>query len=44
MQEYDSIMCGYFCLGFFDFMPNNKRQTQFTNPFSPILRKVTKQY
>ena len=25
IQAYDSIMCGYFCIGFFDFMLANKK-------------------
>ena len=33
IQAYDSIMCGYFCIGFIDFMLAGK--TEFTNPFSP---------
>ena len=24
MQAYDSVMCGYFCIGFTDFMPKVK--------------------
>ena len=35
IQAYDSIMCGYFCIGFFDFMLTGKTLTEFTNPFSP---------
>ena len=34
MQAYDSIMCGYFCTGFIDFMFNGKSLTDFTNLFS----------
>ena len=33
MQAYDSIMCGYFCTGFIDFMLKDKRLTEFTNIF-----------
>ena len=33
--EYDSIMSGYFCIGFIDFMLAGKTLTDFTNPFSP---------
>ena len=32
---YDSIMCGYFCIGFFDFMLAGNTLTDFTNLFSP---------
>ena len=28
-------MCGYFCKGFIDFMPADKKLTDFTNLFSP---------
>ena len=35
IQAYDSIMCGYFCIGFIDFMLKGKSLTDFTNLFSP---------
>ena len=35
IQEYNSIMCGYFCIGFIDFMIAGKTLTDFTNLFSP---------
>ena len=35
IQAYDSIMCGYFCIGFIDFMLAGKTITEFTNLFSP---------
>ena len=35
VQENNSIMCGYFCIGFIDFMLANKKLTDFTNFFSP---------
>ena len=35
IQAYDSIMCGYFCIGFIDFMLAGKTLTGFTNLFSP---------
>ena len=28
-------MCGYFCIGFIDFMLAGKKLTDFTNLFSP---------
>ena len=34
IQAYDSIMCGYFCIGFIDFMLAGKTLTEFTNIFS----------
>ena len=35
IQGYDSIMCGYFCIGFINFMFNGKSLTDYTNLFSP---------
>ena len=35
MQAYDSIMCGYFCIGFIDFMFKGKTSNEYTNLFSP---------
>ena len=35
IQAYDSIMCGYFCIGFFDFKLAGKTLTEFTDLFSP---------
>ena len=35
IQAYDSIMCGYFCIGFIDFMLAGKTLTNHTNLFSP---------
>ena len=35
IQAYDLIMCGYFCIGFFDFMLARKTLTEYTNLFSP---------
>ena len=34
IQAYDSIMCGYFCIGFIYFMLAGKTLTDFTNLFS----------
>ena len=34
-QAYDSIMCGYFCIAFIDFMLAGKTLTEYTNLFSP---------
>ena len=33
-QANNSVMCGYFCLGFFDFMLAGKKLTDFTNFFA----------
>ena len=35
IQSYDSIMCGYFCFEFIDFMFEGKTLTEYTNLFSP---------
>ena len=35
IQAYKSIMCGYFCIGFIDFILAGKTLTEYTNPFSP---------
>ena len=34
IQAYDSIMCGYFCIAFIDFMFKGKSLTEYTNLFS----------
>ena len=34
IQAYDSIMCGYFCIGFINFMFNGKSLTDYTNLLS----------
>ena len=34
-EIYDSIMCGYFCIGFIDFMPKRENLLEYTNLFSP---------
>ena len=36
IQAYDSIMCGYFCIGFIDFILTGKTLTEFTNLFHQI--------
>ena len=35
IQSYDSIICGYFCIGFFDFMLKSKGLLEYTTLFSP---------
>ena len=35
IQANDTIMCGYFCIGFIDFMLAEKTLTEFKNLFSP---------
>ena len=34
IQAYDSVMCGFFCTGFIDFMLKGKILTDFTTIFS----------
>ena len=35
VQANDSVMCGYFCIGFIDFMLAGKTLTDYTALFSP---------
>ena len=35
IQDNNSIMCGYFCILFIEYLLNNKTLTDFTNLFSP---------
>ena len=35
LQAHNLVMCGYFCIGFIDFMLEGKTLTDFTNLFSP---------
>ena len=35
IQDNNSIMCGYFCILFIEYMLNNKTLTDFNNLFSP---------
>ena len=35
IQAYGSIMCGYFCIGFINFMLEGKSLPEYTNLFSP---------
>ena len=39
VQNYDSIMCGYFCIGFINYMFKGKSLTDFTNLFSSKIFK-----
>ena len=34
IQAFDWIMCGYFCIGFINFMIKGKTLTEYTNLFS----------
>ena len=35
VHSYDPIMCGYYCIGFVNFMLKGNSLTDFTNLFSP---------
>ena len=35
VQAYDLVICGYFFIGFIDFMLKGKSLVQYTNLFSP---------
>ena len=35
IQTYESIMCGYFCIEFIEFIFKDESMTDFTNLFSP---------
>ena len=35
IQAYHSIMCGYFCVGFIDFVLKGRSWLEYTNWFSP---------
>ena len=35
VQASNSILCSYYCIGFINFMPANKKLTDFTSMFSP---------
>ena len=42
VQVNNSIMCGYFCTGFINFMLAGKKLTDFTSMFSPFdFKKMT---
>ena len=36
VQANNSVTCGYFCIGFIDFMLAGKKLTDFTSMFSPF--------
>ena len=40
IQAYDSIMCGYFCIGFIEFLLAGKKLTKLTDLFSPNKKKM----
>ena len=42
VQANDSVMCGYFCIGFIDFTLAGKKLTDFKGMFSPYdFKKMT---
>ena len=36
VKANNSVMCGYFCIGFIDFMLAGKKVTDYTDLFSPL--------
>ena len=48
MQVSDSKMCGYFCIGFINFVLNGKSLLNYTNLFTPNEYeknyKITREY
>ena len=40
VQANNSIICGYFCIGFIDFILQGKKLTDFTSIFSPHVFKI----
>ena len=40
MQAYDSVMCGYFCIGFINFMLEGNSLTDLTIFFRQIIKKT----
>ena len=39
IHTYNSIMCGYFCTGFIDFMLKGKKLVDYTNHFLLIIMR-----
>ena len=44
IQAYDSIICGYFCIGFIIFTFNGNSLTDYTSLFSPNDLKKKRRY
>ena len=42
IQAYDSLICGYFCIGLIDFMLKGKSWLEYTNLFCPSEYKKNK--
>ena len=40
VQAYNSVMCGYFCIGFINFMLKSKSLLEYTNLFSSKNDKI----
>ena len=40
IQAYDSIICGYVCIGFIDFMMKGKSLLDYTNLFTNMKRMI----
>ena len=43
IQAYDSIMCGYFCIGFINFMLKGKSLTKYTKLFFSFFLMILKE-
>ena len=41
IQAYNPIMCGYFCIGFIDFMLKGKSLLDYTSLFFPNMKRMT---
>ena len=44
MQAYNLIMCGYFCIGFIDFMLKGKSLLDYTNEYEKNEKIILKYY
>ena len=44
IQAYDLVMCGYFCIGFIDFMFADKTLTDFNDFIPPNIKKAPNIY
>ena len=40
IKANDSMLCGYFCIGFIDFMLEGEKLLEYTNLFSPMNKKI----
>ena len=40
IKANDSMLCGYFCIGFIDFILEGEKLLEYTNLFSPMNKKI----